>query len=319
MPSLHVEPWHVCIVSLTRGTPTLSPLEESPGLNFDHTWQGWGWSNDSQCLHPRSPNVKCNSAFPWLCSPQIELIHCSRNVQHPKGRLGARDFSLDWSILFQALCFFVQVGNRKIWSNESTRSCLVLASWSCENDCRSSPVVFSVLALSCSHSKSSITRFSLIFARCKNNTHCHTPSIVGSLFSRSDQFAVASWKSFASSPHSLKPPLDLGQRSSLLHKPLAPIHPKSFGTGEQKQIKQTEGKIKATQISWAIQKVAQESHRNADRITQMYPETHCFAKLMRVMLLPTIYILRGSAKKRPDLFGYHMRQCEKMISSSLWN
>ena len=63
---------------------------------------------------------------------------------------------------------------------------------------------------------------------------------------------------------------------------------------------QTEGKIKAaTQISCAIQKVAQESHRNADRITQMYPETHCFAKLMRVIiLLTTIWILRGSPKKR---------------------
>lgn len=66
------------------------------------------------CTHPRSSIVKCNSAFPWLCLPQIELIHCPRNVQHPKVRLGARDFSLDWSILFHALCFFVQFGNRKI-------------------------------------------------------------------------------------------------------------------------------------------------------------------------------------------------------------
>lgn len=31
----------------------------------------------------------------------------------------------------------------------------------------------------------------------------------------------------------------------------------------------------------------------------MYPETHCFAKLMRVIIpLPTIWILRGSPKKR---------------------
>ena len=54
----------------------------------------------------------------------------------------------------------------------------------------------------------------------------------------------------------------------------------------------------------------------------MYPETHCFAKLMRVIiLLPTIWILRGSPRKRfryvPMSYAFCAKKNDLIIPAEL--